>query len=142
VCGLGGRKLEGPLTGPQYLPGTGRPTVNRRNGSKTHQNLRRRRRRRRREPRSGGAERGEARTYLAPRSPMAAHPATASAPSRCLSGARPRCADHRSPSSLAVAAPPAGLRPCGSRALRVRAEVSARPDCRFRSFNFEAPNVV
>ncbi|PAN07830.1 hypothetical protein PAHAL_1G366200 [Panicum hallii] len=56
---------------------------------------------------------------------MAAHPATASAPSRCLSGARPRCADHRSPSSLAVAAPPAGLRPCGSRALRVRAEVAS-----------------
>jgi hypothetical protein len=70
-----------------------------------------------------------------PRPPMAATPATASAPSRCLTGAQPRCAALRSPSSLAVAAPPAGLRPCGSRALSVRAKVSVRPCYSFRSFN-------
>jgi hypothetical protein len=61
-------------------------------------------------------------------SPMAASPATVSAPSGCLSGANPRSPAQRSPSSLAFSAPAVGLRRSWDRGLGVRAKVSVRRD--------------
>ncbi|GJM86588.1 hypothetical protein PR202_ga02459 [Eleusine coracana subsp. coracana] len=53
---------------------------------------------------------------------MAASPATVSAPSQCLSGANPRSAAQRSPSSLAFSA---GHRRGGDHCLSVRAKVAS-----------------
>ncbi|GJN21995.1 hypothetical protein PR202_gb09520 [Eleusine coracana subsp. coracana] len=56
---------------------------------------------------------------------MAAPPATVSAPSQCLSGANPRSAAQRSPSSLSFSATSAGHRRGGDRCISVRSKVAS-----------------